>query len=223
MNTLQSRKALFALFIIAPFALNADAMHSGINIVTISGQDVMMKSETGQKIQVKMNNEQEKHAKNLKTEEEAIKKAEKALMAEQETLQKDFTDFDKNAKMMSSETREKKQKELEEKAIKFDDNKRKFERDVAKLNAEGQKVQAKLSEIYQKEMTKLDAFVKSTIKEVAENNKWDLVLMEESIMYASPKMSKTNMIIEKLDAKTKAMNLAKKEALEKKSSDENKN
>ena len=39
--------------------------------------------------------------------------------------------------------------------------------------------------------------------------------MEESIMYASPKISKTSMIVEKLDAKTKALTLTKKEAIEK--------
>ena len=211
MNTLQSRKVLVTIFLVAPFALIAEEL----KIVTISGQEVMTKSETGKKLQDKMNNEQTKLTESLKKDETDIKKAEKSLMKEQEDLQKDFADFDKNAKMMSSEGREKKQTELQEKAIKFDDNKRKFERDVAKLNAEGQKVQNKLSELYQKEMTRLDTFVKTTIKEEAEKNKWDLVLMEESIMYASPKISKTNMIIEKLDAKTKAQNLAKKEALEK--------
>jgi len=217
MNTLQSRKTIFALFLVAPFALNAEAMHSGINIVTISGQEVMTKSKTGQDLQDKMQREQTKFADPLKKEEEEVKKAEKSLMEDQEKLQKEFAEFDKNAKTMSAETREKKQADLQDKAIKFDDSKRKFERDVAKLNAEGQKVQQKMSDLYQKEMTKLDAFVKSTIKEEAEKNKWDLVLMEESIMYASPKISKTNMIIEKLDAKTKAQNLAKKEAIEKSS------
>jgi outer membrane protein len=215
MNILQSRKTIFAIFLVAPFTLDASAMHSGINIVTISGQEVMTRSETGKNLQDRMQREQTKYAEPLKKEEEAVKKAEKTLMDDQEKLQKEFAEFDKNVKMMSAEAREKKQAELQDKAIKFDDNKRKFERDVAKLNAEGQKVQQKMSDLYQKEMTKLDAFVKSTIKEEAEKNKWDLVLMEESIMYASPKISKTNMIVEKLDAKTKAQNLAKKEAIEK--------
>ena len=211
MNNLQSRKIIFSLFLVAPFAISSEEL----KIVTISGQEVMTKSETGKKVQDKMANEQERLTKTLKSEEESVKKAEKNLMKEQEDLQKDFADFDKNAKMMSAESREKKQSDLQDKAIKFDDNKRNFERDVAKLNAEGQKIQTKLSELYQKEMTKLDDFVKKTIKEEAEKNKWDLVLMEESIMYASPKISKTSMIVEKLDAKTKAMNLAKKEAIEK--------
>ena len=211
MNNLQSRKIIFSLFLVAPFAISSEEL----KIVTISGQEVMTKSETGKKVQDKMANEQERLTKTLKSEEESVKKAEKNLTKEQEDLQKDFADFDKNAKMMSAESREKKQSDLQDKAIKFDDNKRKFERDVAKLNAEGQKIQTKLSELYQKEMTKLDDFVKKTIKEEAEKNKWDLVLMEESIMYASPKISKTSMIVEKLDAKTKAMNLAKKEAIEK--------
>jgi outer membrane protein len=220
MNTMQTRKTIFTLFLVAPFALNAEAMHSGINIVTISGQEVMMKSETGKKLQDKMQHEQAKFTEPLKKDEEKVRKAEKALMEDQEKLQKEFAEFDKAVKTMSPETREKKQAELQDKAIKFDDSKRNFERDVAKLNAEGQKVQTKMSELYQKEMTKLDTFVKSTIKEEAEKNKWDLVLMEESIMYASPKISKTHMIIEKLDAKTKAQNLSKKEAIEKR--DENK-
>ncbi len=215
MNILQSRKTIFTLFLVAPFAVNADVMHSGINIVTISGQEVMTGSETGKKLQETMQRKQNEFAEPLKKEEEAVKKSEKALMDLQESLQKEFAEFDKNAKTMSAETREKKQNDLQDKAIKFDDSKRKFERDVAKLNAEGQKIQTKMSELYQKEMTKLDAFVKSTIKEEAEKNKWDLVLMEESIMYASPKISKTKMIVEKLDAKTKAQNLAKKEAIEK--------
>lgn len=217
MNITSSNRTIFALILLIPFA----TVHANVGIVTVSGQKVMTESTTGKEMQEKLQREHKKIAEPLEKSQEELQKSENNLKKLQDTLQAEFTKFDTEAKTMSVDAREKRQIELQDKALDFETKKRTFERDAAKLQADARKIEGKMSELYQAEMMKLDKIVKDTIKEEAEKNTWELVLMEESVMYASPKISKTNIIIEKLDTKTKAIKMAKKEAIEKKSDNNN--
>lgn len=211
MNNMQYNKNFFAICLLAPFALNAESLSP--KIVTVSGQKVMTESTTGKAMQEKLQREHKKASEPLEKAQQDLIKAETSLKSLQEDLQKEFTKFDSEAKTMSADARDKKQIELQDKALDFESKKRTFERDAAKLQADAQKIERKMSELYQTEMTKLDSTVKATIKEEAEKNNWDLVLMEESVMYANPRISKTDAIISKLDEKTKAINMAKQDAI----------
>ncbi len=217
MNTTSSNKTIFAIMLLVPFA----TIDATVSIVTVSGQKVMTESTTGKEMQEKLQREHKKIAEPLEKSQEELQKSETSLKKLQDTLQTEFSKFDTNAKTMPIDEREKKQIELQDKALDFETKKRTFERDTAKLQVDARKIEGKMSELYQAEMMKLDKLVKDTIKEEAEKVAWDLVLMEESVMYASPKISKTSIIMEKLDAKTKAAKMAKKEALEKKSDNNN--
>lgn len=220
MNIMSSNKTIFALILLVPFATVNSNMATSIDndsIVTVSGQKVMSESTTGKEMQEKLQREHKKIAEPLEKAQIEVQTAESNLKKLQDTLQTEFTKFDNEAKTMSESAREKKQIELQDKALDFETKKRTFERDAAKLQADARKIEAKMSELYQTEMMKLDKLVKETISEEAKKRGWKVALMEESVMYADSSISRTEIIIQALDAKTKAMKLAKKEALEKKS------
>jgi Skp family chaperone for outer membrane proteins len=172
--------------------VNADAS-SGSKatvIVTVSGQDVMMNSETGKAVQERLKSTQEKLAAPLQKEGEKIQKKDQELAAKEKDPKADKS------------------------ALEFE--KRELGLQIQKLQAEGQKIEAKLGEIYKKEMGKFENSVKETIEYLAKMHNWDIVLMEEQVVYVNKKaVSKTAEVIAELDKRTKAANLAKKQALEK--------
>lgn len=211
-RTIHNNTKLIALYFATMFtALHANA---GLSMVTISGQKVMTESETGKAIQLKLQDEQNKLAKPLQTDEKKIQDLEKQLITDKESLEKDFTELDKASKSMTAEAREQKGEALRDRALKFEDKKRELERMIQKLQAQANNLEKKMTDMYQKEMGKLDSLVKETIKDLAQKHGWEVVLMEESVVYANPKVSKTPMVVEELDKKAKSINQAKKQALE---------
>lgn len=190
-------------------------------IVTVSGQKVMLESETGKSIQTRLQTEQQKLAAPLQAEEKKLREKEQKLIETKERLDRDVAEFDKNSKSLTAEERNKKIESLQERAQKLEDDKRDLDRMVQKLQAEARKLEAKMGEVYKKEMAKFEALLQETIKELAQIHHWDIVLMEEAVVFAHQSVSQTKKVIAKLDEKAKAANLAKKQALEK-SKDENK-
>lgn len=184
-------------------------------IVTISGQKVMTESETGKAIQVKLQDEQKKLTAPLEKDKNVLQGLEKKLTETKKAIETQYAEFEKTSKMLSAEAREQKAEGFRDSALKFEDMQQEFNRKAQSFEASAQKVEKKMNDLYQKEMTKLDGLVKQTINELAQKHGWEIVLMEESVVYANPKSSKTSMVIEELDKKTKALNQAKKQALEK--------
>jgi len=210
MNSLIQKKIMITAYFATIFTcVNANS------IITISGQKVMTESETGKTIQSKLQEKQKDLAAPLQSEEKKIQDLERKLIADKESLEKDFVDLDKASKTLSAEIRDQKAEALRDRAIKFEDKKRDFDRLVQKLQADARKVETKMSELYQKEMAKLDNLVKDSIKDLAQKNNWDIVMMEESVVYSNPKNSKTSLVIEDMDKKAKALIQAKKQTLEK--------
>lgn len=159
-------------------------------IVTVSGQEVMMTSDTGKAVQDRLKAAQEKLASPLQQEAEIIQSEQQKIIKE---------DQDSNA---------------DKGALEF--KKRELALKMQKLQAEGQKVEEKLGEMYKKEMAKFEASVKEVIASLAQRHGWDIVIMEEQTVYVNKKsVSKTVEVIAELDARTKAANAAKKQALEK--------
>ncbi len=194
MNKVSIKNIIFCtIFSATGFMQASSAAPSGsksVVIVTVSGQEVMTNSETGKSVQDKLKSAQEKLAAPLQKEGEKLQKEDQEI-----------ADKEKSGKIDKSE-------------LEF--AKRELGLKIQKLQAEGQKVEAKLGEMYQKEMGKFESSIKETIKELAQQNNWDIVLMEEQAVYVNKKaVSKTSDVIKKLDEKTKAANLAKKQALEK--------
>ncbi len=212
-------------------------------IVCISGKDIMEKSEAGEALQAKLQSAQEEAAKPLKEEEAKLLKKQQQLQAAQaeaqnkqqelqakkDALDADVVEFEKIAPALSEEARNKKIEPLQARGQSLVDDKRKFDRMVQaleddglefnrmqqKLQADVKKMEAKMQALYQKEMNPFDALVKETIQEVAQREGWYIVLMQESVVYAHPSRSKTQLIITELNKKTKAANQAKKQAIEK--------
>lgn len=184
------------------------------SIVCISGQRVISESQFGQDIQSRLQAEQEKLTKPLQAEEKRIQERAQKLESEKSALDGTVADFEKNAKTLTTESRAQKLEQLQERAQKIEDEKRELDRMWQKLQAEAKKVESKMQSLYQQEMGKLDALVKTTISEMAQQFGWKIVLMEEQLVFASPNSSKTKEVIAKLDEKYKAAKLAKKEAVE---------
>jgi|GEM_PF-1149754 len=212
-------------------------------IVCISGKEIMDKSEAGEALQAKLQSAQEEATKSLKEEETKLLKKQQQLQAAQaeaqskqqelqakkDALDADVVEFEKTAPALSEEARNKKIEPLQARGQSLVDDKRKFDRMVQaleddgvefnrmqqKLQADIKKVESKMQALYQKEMNPFDALVKETIQEVAQREGWYMVLMQESLVYAHPSRSKTQLIVTELNKKTKAINQAKKQAIEK--------
>lgn len=202
--------------------ISADAK-SNSSIVVISGRKVMDDSEAGKAIRAKVQSEQEKLTKPLQEEDKKLQAKGQKLQAEKEALGAEVAEFEKNAKMLSEQARQSKIDSLQDRGQKLEDGKRELDRMAQKLygnpnlNIEGdvQKVEAKIQAVNQKEMGIFDTLVREVIKEVAHREGWDIVLMEENIVFVNPSVLKTNLVIAELDKKVKALNKAKKEAAEK--------
>lgn len=184
-------------------------------IVTVSGQKIMMESETGKNIQIKLQEEQKKLTSQLMADEKKIQEQEQQLIAYKEALEKEFMALDQAMKKnaFSSEERDKKAEEMHAKSMNFEHKKMDLESAAQKLQADAKKVQQKLGEIQQKEMAKLDNSVKVAITELATKHKWDIVFMEESVVFANGALSKTDEVITVLDQKAKAAAQEKKQSL----------
>lgn len=212
-------------------------------IVCISGQEVMNKSEAGEALQAKLKAAQEEATKPLEAEGKKLQQKQQQLLASQtaaqnkqqelqakkDALDADVAEFEKTATALSEEARNKKIEPLQTRSQTLMDEKRKFDRMVQeleddgveftrmqqKLQAEVKKVEAKIQALSQKEMGTFDNLIRETIQEVAQKEGWSMVLMQESLVYAHPNKSKTALIITELNKKTKAINQAKKQAIEK--------
>ena len=214
-------------------------------VVCISGKDVMESSDAGQALQTKLQAAQEEASKPLQSEakkveqkqqelqkqQEIILKKQQELQAKKDSLDSDVAAFEKVASSLSEDARNKKMEPLQAQGQELMDEKRKFDRMVQsfedegiefgrmqqKLKADAEKINAKMQGMYQKEMGAFDALLKETIQEVAQREGWYLVLMQEALIYSHPSKSKTDIIIAELNKKTKAINLAKKQSIEKNS------
>ncbi|MBP7854728.1 OmpH family outer membrane protein [Candidatus Babeliales bacterium] len=172
------------------FCMTSIVMADSSNIVTFSAKEVMSASETGQMLQTKLQAEQDKIAAPLRKEAESIQQKEQKLIEKS-----------KSDKADSSE-------------LEFE--KRELNLQLQKLQVDSRKLEEQFAGIYQKEMVKFEQELKKTVEELGEANKWDVVLVEEQVFWANPKLSKTSEIKLGLDKRMKAANQAKKEALAKK-------
>jgi Skp family chaperone for outer membrane proteins len=161
------------------------------SIVTINSQEIMMKSETGQALQAKLRAKQEELTKDIRKEGEKIQKEEQRLIEKSKSDKADASELE------------------------FE--KRQLGLSFQKLQAEGQKIEAKLSEVYQEEVQKFQKICGDVLKDLGKENKWKIVQLEEQIPYFDPSISRTSMVIQAVDEKTKKENQAKKQALENKS------
>lgn len=212
MNHLKQNRTLFALIFVCLFTSTSITSRDNETIVTVNGQEIMTKSKTGQKMQKQLKDSQDELTKPLQPEQEKIQKLEKDLLSKKEKLDEEIA----NSKTLSTDVRNKKLEELQDDAATLDSMKRDFDRLVQKFQNEMRKVESKFQEHYQKLMTKFDTLVRETIKDLAQRENWTIVLMEESVVYATKAISKTEMIIEELDKRAQAADQAKKAAIEKK-------
>lgn len=181
-------------------AAASTSKNSGTTVVTISGQKVIQLSDTGKKIQKKLQNEQDALAKPLQKDENTIRTKEKELQDKKRKLDKEAEEIS-TSKILSQDAKQRKYEELQDQVRILEEDKAELDRLVKRLQTDAKRVEAKMSQMYQEEMTEFDKKIKSLIEEVADREGWDIVLMEESVVYASSKVSKTDAIIKEIDGR----------------------
>ena len=195
-----------ALLVTFAYFLSAHMIHSesatkhstGTIVVTIKGQDVVQLSKAGQKINKKLQDEQDRLSKPLQKKEQEIKEKEQKLLETKKKLDKEFEELTKNS-LLSNEAKQRKFEELQDKARNLEEDKSEIERLIKHLQNDAKRLDAKMSQMYQEEMGKFDAKIKDIIRKVAKREGWDIVLMEESVVFASESVSKTDIIVKELD------------------------
>lgn len=173
---------------------------NGTNVVTISGQKVIQLSETGKKIQKKLQSEQEILSKPLQKDETIVRKKEKDLQEKKHKLDKEAEEI-ATSKLLSQDAKQRKYEELQDQVRGLEEDKSELERLVKRLQSDAKRLEGKMSQMYQEEMTEFDKKIKHLIEEVAEKEGWDIVIMEESVVFASKQVSKTDFIIKELDGR----------------------
>ncbi|MDP3787978.1 MAG: OmpH family outer membrane protein [Candidatus Chromulinivorax sp.] len=193
MNLTKLAFALTALFT----SYASQAAH----IVTVKTELIIKDSQCGKNIQKKVAKEQEKLAAPFKDLEEKIKQQEAALIEKQKALAKEDEMFKTQASLLSAEARADKYDELQKKHRDLDEEVADFQRAMRKAHEDAKKVDQKLEAFYRKEMMAFEQEIKTLIEEVAKAEGWDLVLAKEACIYAGDTTDKTNVVIQKLDAK----------------------
>ena len=195
-------------FFTSPEKKESSHKNSGTIVVTISGQTVVQKSKIGQKVQKKLQEEQEHLSKPLQEDEKRIRIKEQELLKKKQELDKDAEEITNN-KLLSQDAKQRKFEGLQDRVRVLEEDKAELERLAKRLQADAKRLEGKMSQLYQEEMSKLDVQIRDIIKDVAAREGWDIVLMEEAVVYAAPSVSKTDVIIKELDELDKKNNTPK--------------
>lgn len=178
--------------------VTCEAKHSGTVVVTVNGQQLTQSSNLGKEINEKLLKEKDKLSKPLQDDEKKIIAKEQELQQKQKDLSKEAEEVNKSS-LLSQEAKQRKFEELEEKARRLTEDKSELERLIKRLQTDAKRVEGKIGQMYQEEMGKFDSMIKTTIKTLSAKEGWDIVLMEESIVYAGPSVSKTEVVIKELN------------------------
>ncbi len=188
----------FTLFASSNYLLSDSQKHSGTVVVTINGQKVIHTSKAGQEINEKLLKEKDHLSKPLQEDEKNIIKKEQELQSKKKNLDKEAEEVSKNS-LLSTDAKQRKYDELQEQARRLEEDRAELERLIKRFQSDAKRLEGKMSQMYQEEMSKFDATIKDTIKTLSIKEGWDIVLMEESIIYSSPSTSKTDVLVKELD------------------------
>lgn len=191
------KAAFYTCLSLAGHDLYADA--SGTTTAVINGQEIVGKSKMGLRIQKKLQTEQENGSKPLQKDDQEIRTKEQTLINKKRNLDKEVEDISTST-LLSQEAKQRKFEEMQERIRQLEEDKVELERLTKRLQADAKRFETKMSQIYQEEMNKIDVEIKKVIEKVAQREGWDVVEMREQIVYASPRVNKTEMIIKELDA-----------------------
>ncbi|MBI2353302.1 OmpH family outer membrane protein [Candidatus Dependentiae bacterium] len=169
-------------------------------IVVISGQTLVQKSKFGQTTQKELERKQQELSKQLQEDEKIVRKKEQELQEKKRALDKEAEEI-ASSKLLSQDGKQRKYEELQDRVRSLEEDKSELDRLIKRLQADAKRVEAKMAQFYQEEMTKLDQKIRKTIQQVARREGWDIVFMEESgIIYASEEVTKTEVMLRELDA-----------------------
>ncbi len=209
MNIMSLNKKFFTILLITPFVNNA-------SFAVVNFQKVMTESIAGKDLQEKLQREQQKLTKPFEETQASVQAADKKVRELNDALQKDAMAFETNKGKMRPEELDKEKTKFEDKALELETKKRTLDRDIAKLQADYQKIERKMSELYQAESMKLTTSAQAVVEEERAAMGWAIVHPKEALLAFDSKYDKTDHIIKKFDEKTKAAKMAKKEAIEQK-------
>lgn len=177
-----------------------------VHIVTIKTERILKDSDAGRGIQEKVENEQKKLMAQFEKIEMALRKQEADLIEKQKALAKEEEKFKTEANLLSAEARAEKYDELKRKRDDLNEDFANFERAKRKANEEAKKIEQKLDMFSRREMMGFEQDIKLLIEEISKSEGWDLVLPKEISIYASDATDKTNVVIKKMNDKTKKEN-----------------
>ncbi len=183
------------------------------HVVVISGQQVVMESAEGKAIQNTLKKLQETFMAPIQKIHEEIEKGEKAFAALQKKGQTIAEELQSGMKMLAESAKQAKSdalKDLEEQAkYMANDLQRLAEKRNNAIKTAEEKMKAKYNEF----MMPFNQKIEGDIKEMATQQKWDVVLMKEQCVYVGESVDKTHLVIKKLDEtynKEKAKDSAEK-------------
>lgn len=168
-------------------------------IVTVEGMRVIKKSNRGQEIEKKLLKEEKRLANPLNQLKEKLQKKEAEILKKQKEFNKKAKELEDSAKILSEEAQNRAVEQLQEEKQTIEEEASELQRLGRKYNTETQHVKDRLTKINEKEMTSFNEEITQTIQEVAKEFGWDIVLMQESLVYSAPKVDKTDIIIERLN------------------------
>ena len=173
-------------------------------VVSVKGEDVMKKSKRGNKNILDTQEDERKQMSPVVNQEKAIKNQELELLKKQKDLNDRAKELEEKSKILSQEAQREEFENLQEEKRKLEEAAHDLQRAMQKLNDEFKRIQQKLKMSYQEKMAEFDKEVKETIQALAIENGWDIVLMQESLVYSSAKVDVTDTVIAKLDVQETA-------------------
>lgn len=172
-----------------------------ISIVTVKGSQVIKESQRGIAINEKLQKEEKRLTPNLNNLRSKLEKKEAEILKKQKALNEKAKEFEKSAPLLSDEAKQRKFESLQEEKRVIDEEASELQRLGRKYNAEAQRVKEKLDKLNEKELVSFNDEIKETIEEAANEFNWDIVLMEESVVFSSKKVNKTKVVIDRLNKK----------------------
>jgi Skp family chaperone for outer membrane proteins len=133
----------------------------------------------------------------LKAKEASINDAQKALAKDNETLKTQKS-------LLSAEAQADKFEELQARGRNIEEQVADYQRAMRKAHEEAKKVDAKLDQIYRKELAAFEQSIKDTIQELRKEHNWDFVSAKESFLATSDAVDKTDLVMKKVNAKEEA-------------------
>ncbi len=195
---MKSQKLTATLLLIAGYQLHATTH------VVVETSRIIQESLPGVRLQESMLVKQEELSQPFKKIEAELRAKESIINDAQKSLAKDNETLKSQKSLLSIEAQADKFEELQKRGRDIEEQVADYQRAMRKAHEEAKKVDAKLDQIYRKQLSAFEESIKETIKELRKEYNWDLVSPKESFLATSDAVDKTDIVMKKINAKEEA-------------------